>query len=40
MLRKKQSASHQDIQMISIEDLVLNDHIVRDIDHAISLDFI
>jgi len=40
VLLKNQSASRQDIQMISIEDLVPKDHIVRDIDYAINLDFI
>ena len=40
MLLKNQSASRQDIQIISIEDLVPENHIVRDIDRAISLDFI
>ena len=40
MLNKYQSESRREIQMISIEDLVPQDHIVRDIDRAISLDFI
>ena len=40
MLSKNQSASRQEIQMISIEDLVPKDHILRDIDRAIDLNFI
>ena len=40
MLLKNQRISRQDIQIISIEDLVPKDHIVRDIERAISLEFI
>jgi len=40
MLSKNQSASRQEMKIISIEDLVPKDHILRDIDRAINLDFI
>lgn len=40
MLNKYQSESRREIQMISIEDLVPENHILRDIDRAIDLHFI
>jgi len=40
MLNKYQSEVRNEIQIISIEDLVPKDHILRDIDRAISFDFI
>jgi len=40
MLQKNQSASRREIQMISIEDLVPQNHILRDIEQAINLEFI
>ena len=40
MLNKYQSESRKEIQIISIEDLVPANHILRDIDRAINLDFI
>jgi len=40
MLGKNQSASRQEIRIISIEDLVPKDHILRDIENAINFDFI
>lgn len=40
MLNKYQSESRKEIQIISIEDLVPANHILRDIDRAINFDFI
>jgi transposase len=40
MLNKNQAERRKEIQIISIEDLVPQDHIIRDIDRAINLDFI
>lgn len=40
MLNKPQRESRREIQIISIEDLVPENHILRDIDRAINLDFI
>jgi len=40
MLNKYQSESRNEIQMLSIDDLVPQNHILRDIDRAINLDFI
>jgi len=40
MLNKYQSEKRCEIQMLSIEHLVPQDHIIRDIDRAINLDFI
>ena len=40
MLSREKAKQREQIQMISIEDLVPKDHILRDIDRAISFDFI
>jgi len=40
MLRKSRSHSRSQVQMLSIEDIVPKDHILRDIDRAINFDFI
>jgi len=40
MLSKGQKESRGQVQMLSIEDLVPTDHMLRDIDRAINLDFI
>ena len=40
MLNKNQVDNRREIQIISIEDLVPKNHILRDIDRAINLDFI
>src|SRR5574344_1864612 len=40
MLNKYQDESRREIQIISIEDLVPQDHILRDIDRAIDFSFI
>lgn len=40
MLSKEKKGSRGQVQMLSIEDLVPQEHILRDIDRAISLDFI
>ena len=40
MLTKEKQQSRDQVQMLCIEDLVPKDHILRDIDRAISFDFI
>lgn len=40
LLNKYQSENRKEIQIISIEDLVPKEHILRDIDRAINFDFI
>jgi transposase len=40
MLNKYQSENRAEIKIISIEDLVPNNHILRDIDRAIDFNFI
>ena len=40
MLSKNKSVSRQEIKIISIEDLVPSEHLVRSLDKAINLDFI
>ena len=40
MLNKYQQENRMEIQMVSIEDLVPQDHILRDIDYAIDFSFI
>jgi len=40
MLRKSRTHSRGQVQMLSIEDIVPKDHILRDIDRSINFDFI
>ena len=40
MLSKNKSVNRQEIKIISIEDLVPSEHLVRALDEAINLDFI
>jgi len=40
MLSREKKQTREQIEMLAIEELVPKDHILRDIDHAISFDFI